>query len=806
MESLFGWSNLASQAPLKVESIDSLFSQPNQKGKQEIVLCIDTSGSTTFLTTLTHDKKGFSLVYSEAIRLLSKSLPNHKVVCWSTSAKELSGDELTVYNNALANDIPIATVIKGMNEGTEPYTILQFTKNKTVVLVTDGEIGESSMTKIRNMLPNSGIGSVFLVIIPHIDSYKGMYNNSQNIEVSAKDSIRLSIPQAFSQCLASVIIWNYRKKEYEIVDELAAPWINKELSLSELLNSPIPQTKVGEFLIKNNDNYMSFSLDKLIEFLKTKNVDEGTLLRLDELNISLAIRQQASSKQRDDWNMCIQNVFTKILAYKVNKDFKEKDIPDSVSMIDRIKLITQNDKERKKIENIHKHKLGDLCGKLSVGKTVSEIENVAAAKVKQTIANVSAFSTMKTEDKLSEISSVLVVGDCTICGNNCNVFKTISIPTKLLLQMSMCNYEKQVQGKKNKVTTIKFLDLDALKAALENAPPKLHFMNLCSECCNISMTKAKLPSDPENCISNMIPQNINELGVVIERLFVCPLIDGKFITDLSDPNKQEVSFSRQWLRGFISKIMNLDPASQDCLTACLMFLSPLANSKENAQLIFNTQKSLLSGGRQNNYYNTVGRLFKPNTSKLSSQSLSMIAIVENVVEMAEIPVLPESAKLLLLCLLERKVSILLTAQTQRKSVAKKLESVFDNIRKGNYSDKEKFGISDLQITDIQKSVSNDEYMENYKDQYTSFIATYMQNVMNWDLLAIARHEQSLISVLKAVSIDDISKALYINSDYLNKMIQKANMTAESFMQIIPHYIGALAKKDGDRTGITLSFI
>lgn len=803
MESLFGFINLANQAPPKVESIDSLFQQQQLKN-QEIVLCVDTSGSTTFKTTFTHDNKGFAQVYSEAVKLLSKMLPHHKVVCWSSKAKELVGEELTIYNNALANAIPIAEVIKDMNEGTEPDTILPFVKNKSVVLLTDGEISESSANNIRNKLINSGIGSVFLVIIPHIDSYKNMYSANQNVEVSAKDSIRLSIPQAFSQCLATVIIWNYRKKEFEFIDELSASWVDTKKPLSDILSNPVPVTKVGEFLVKNNDKYLSFSLENLIGFLKVKNIDENTLMKLDELGVSLAIRQQASIKQRDDWNLCIQNIFTKILSQKVQKDFNEKDIPDDISMVERIKIILQNDKERTKIENIHKHKLGELCGKLSVGQTVGEIKNVAAAKVKQTVANVNAFATMKTEDKLSEISQVLIHGDCTICSESKPIFKTISIPTKLLLQMSMCNYEKQVT-QKNKVKTIKFLDLEQLKASLENNPPKLYFLDLCAGCCNVSMTKAKLPSDPENCITGMVPQNIKD-GNVIERLFVCPLIDEKYITDLSDPNRSELSFARQTLRGFISKTMNLDPASQECLTASLMFLSSLATNKENSRLIFANQKSLLSGGRQNKYPETVGRLFKPTTGKLSSQSLSMIAIVENVVELAEFPILPESTKLLLLCLLERKVTILLTAQTQRKNVIKKLDLVFEKIRSNNNTNYQEFGISDLQFEAIKGAESLEKYIENNKDQYTSFIATYMQNVMNYNIQEIARHEQSLMNVLKASSIDEIAKSLYINTDYLNKMILRSNMTHEDFMKMIPHYISALCKKDGDRTGITLSFV
>jgi hypothetical protein len=58
---------------------------------------------------------------------------------------------------------------------------------------------------------------VYLYIIPH------MYNGQATVEVSAKDSIRLSIPHAFSEKLATVIIWNFRTKKYEMVSELTAP-------------------------------------------------------------------------------------------------------------------------------------------------------------------------------------------------------------------------------------------------------------------------------------------------------------------------------------------------------------------------------------------------------------------------------------------------------------------------------------------------------------------------------------------------------------------------------------------------------
>ena len=310
-------------------------------------------------------------------------------------------------------------------------------------------------------------------------------------------------------------------------------------------------------------------------------------------------------------------------------------------------------------------------------------------------------------------------------------------------------------------------------------------------------------------IENGIRKVINEFGhkVVTERLFVCPLIAPEYILDNCDPNRSELSYARQHLRGFVATTIGLNPASQDCLMACLMLLSELSTNKENALIIFPNQKSLLSGGRVNKFPTTVGRLFKPSTDKMSAQTLSMIATVENVIEMAEMKVIPESSKLLLLCLMERKVTILITAQKQKGNVEKKLSIVLNEIRSnGDSKDKEKFGISDMMKESIKKSSNNEQYMKENEGQYTTFIATYMQNVMNWNIHAIANHEKYLMDLLKSSTMQEVAIALQINEEYLVRMLESSKMTAESFMKMIPKFVNDLAENPEDKMSVMMKYI
>jgi len=813
LSSLFGWSSIASSAPPKLATFEHLFTQPSHQ-KQGLAFCLDCSGSTAYTNDKSYDGKSFAEIYSEAMLLLTEQLPKHRVICWSTGVSELNGPSLDEYNAAIKNKIPIAQVVHGMNEGTDPQQVLPLVKGTTSLIVTDGEITDQAIALIKNKIPTSGIGSVFLVIVPHIQSYKNMYSGMANVEVSAKDSIRLSIPQAFSERLATVIIWNYRKKMFELIPELTAPWVDQTKSLTDLLNSPVPVVVPGEFLTKHNGQYKSFSFSKLLDWLKDNTVDETTIGKLIELGVRAAVRQQASPQQRDSWNNCMQSIFHKVLTAKVKTEFIELATPVDASMIERIKITTINDKEWKRIDTIHRQKLSELFANLLIDKTVGELKSVGSAKASQTVANVAAFASMKQEDKLSEISSALLKDSCTICGEHTHIFKTISVPTKLLLQFNLCKVEKQVSLKKGKkkgqMETIKFLDMDLLKSSLEENPPKLYFLNLCTGCANISLNQARLHSDPENCVTGLVPQNqmvMNGVQTVTDRLFLCPFISDDKITDLSDPNDPKLSFARQWLRGFISKAIGLDPASKETLNASLMFLTALANDKATALVVFPNQKSLVSGGRNNQYPSTIARLFKPSLQKISPDTLNLISIVSDVVELAEMPVLPESNRLLLLCLLEKKVNILITAKHQRDKVSSLLDVVLDEIRtSGDSKNKEKFGITPAMIDLIRSSESIAAYKTNNPEPTNKFIATYLQNVMNFNVQSVAMQEVSLIKVFNATTIKEVSDGLHTNEDYLQRMIDRSKLTSGEFMSMIPKFVNELIASHGDRMDVMMKFL
>ena len=796
VSSLFGWSSLAQTAPPKIANVDPLFTNVSSD-RQEIVVCTDCSGSTLFDANKAHDGKGFSEIYAEAMHALNSQLPKHKVICWSSEARELSGDELVNYNHLVENKIPIASTIKGMNGGTEPQNILPLVKGKTVVLVTDGEIGDNAILQIRNKLQASGIGNVFLIIVPHIDNYKDMYSNNKNVEVNVKDSIRLSIPQAFSERLATVCIWNYRSRNYEIISELTAPWCDASKTLSEIINNPVPVVPAGQFLIKHADHYKSFALDKLIDWLQVNNIDEKTIARLAEYDVQSAVRQQASVAQKDAWNLCIQTIFNKIVAAKVKNEFVETPIPADAPMLDRIRIVMDNEKRQWKLTDTYKKDLGEICGKILVNKSLAEIKSVGAAKAAQTVQNVSAFATMKQEDKLTEISKALVKGDCAICSAEGEVFKTIAIPCKLIVALGLC-VDERVVNRKNKSQTIKTLNLESMKNALDLHAPRFHFLDLCSACANVSCTQAKAQGDPEYGITNLIPQNQvvgpNGQSMYKDRLWLCPIIAEDKMKPESDPNESKLSYSRQWLRGFISHIMGLEVAGQECLNACLLFLTSLAHSKEDALLVYPNQVSLLRGGRVDRYTESVGRLFKPTAKKISKEILTTIVLVSDVIEKAEMQVLPESNKLLLLCLLERNIMVLINAKKQRDSVVDKLKSVLADIKndKGNKADVDKFGIPDALIADIKSS--SDFYGENL-ELCNKLIATYLQNVMHININAYAIHERSLLKVLQIQSFSDVADGLGIHSDYLHKMVTRSGMTDDQFMQMIPQFVNAIVKSD-----------
>lgn len=797
VNSLFGnWTDLAKKAPPKVEAIDSLFSESKQR-KQEIVFAVDGSGSTLYEENRSYDGKTFQMIYAEAIKNLYNLLPKNNsntIVCWSSIAKQLgdANNELIMFNNAIQNDIPIAKVISGMNGGTSPRTILGYTDEKICVLVTDGDIGPQEIQALKMQIPQTKLGPVFLVIVPHIATYRDLYNSeTPRTEVDPKNNILLTIPNAFSERLATVLVWNYRKKSYEMIQELSAPWIDTSKNLTELLSSSLPVMNKGEFFTKVNERYLTFSLKDLIVFLKD-NCSVTTINSLINMNVKMAIRQQGTVEQKNEWNLCVTNMYNSLIAQRIAQEFTETAIPPDTTMIERLKIISTNDAKKKQISNQVKSELVKLFEQLLIDKVVSEMTNIAASKAVQTNANVNAFKTMAQQDKLTEIAPVLVQDECSICGTNTNIYKTISIPVKLILELKLCSTERTVPGKKNKTKVIKSFDLNAMKRALANHTPHLNCLNLCPSCANSAMTEAKGQGDPEYGVSLLVPQNMNNYNFV-NRLLIVPFIRQEKINLGMDPNESRLSFSRQWFRGFISSTIGLDPASVETMNACLCFLSSLANNKENALLVYPNQMSLLRGGRLDKFPETVGRLFTPSVQKISAEILTTIVMVSDTVYMAEMDVLPESNKLLLLCLIERNVSTLLNAKQQREKTVAKLNTVLDEIRtNGNSSDKVNFEISDNIVELIKNSSSNLDFIEHNESQFQTLIATYLQNHMHLDIALLARRENSLGMVLSATNIANVAKGLNLSEDYLQKMITRSGMTNESFMQILAPLVTDLA--------------
>lgn len=799
LSSLFGWSGIAAQVPTKIPTFDHLL-KPIKNTNNKISVCYDASGSTTFNNTKSFDNKTFAEIYSEAMLKLQEELPQHDVICWSSSAELLNAEENKNFKHALENKIPFAQVIPNMNNGTEPHHILPLVKNRTTVIITDGEIGNSAIDNIQKQITTSEIGPVFLVIVPHIDSYLNLYNNAQ-IESTSRDNIRLSIPQAFSGRLATVIVWNHKNKNFELIPELTAPWAKNGSTLKALLSTGLPVIPTGEFVIGNNNHYESFSFDNLVDWLLNNPVDESTIQKLIDLELKDSIRQQALPQQKDKWNNCIQQIFTKMISLKVKENFMESTIPEGSSIVDIIKITRKNQIERKKIENKYKDTTGKLCEKLLIDKTVSEISNIAQARLAQTKNNVSMFQTMKNEDKLDELSSALVLGTCCLCDQqNCHVFKTISIPCKLLINLQLCKSERIVKGKKGKEQKIITVDIDHLKSLMDDSPPRFHCLDLCSDCAKTSLEKAHLNDDFEYGITNLVPQNIitNQFGqrIVTNRLGLFPFVAPDRIDNTLNPNEPQLSYSRQWLRGFISKTIGLDPASQECTKACLIFLTSMITNKENATLIFATQKSLLRGGSNDNFPNTVGRIFKPSMKPLSSDTLNLICAVHPVIEMAEIPILPESNKLLLLCLLDRQINPLITAKNQRERTLGLLYKTLNEIiNKQNPVLIDKFGISEDQINIIQNFASVQNFKESNEELFNKFMASYLQNVMGMNFQQIIAKETQISKILNSTNINDTSEALNLNNDYLNKMIISSNMTKEQFLEMIPKFLNDLANNN-----------
>lgn len=796
MELLFGWNKVASKVPPKITTFDHIL-KPLKLTNNKIAVCYDGSGSTAFNTTKSYDGKPFDKIYAEALKKLQTELPDHDIICWSSVSKLMDGQLKDIFKTLINSEIPFSTQITEMNSGTQPSTILPYVQNKTSIIITDGEIGNDEIEKIQRQLSKSDMGPVFLVIVPHIDTYRNMYNNVQ-MERNAKDNIRLSIPQAFANKLASVLVWNYCTKTFEFIQELTAPWA-KDKTLKDLLSSPMPLAPAGEFLIEKDGQYKTFLLDSLIDWLSNNQLDETVIEKLVDYKIKESIKQQALLNQKEKWNNCVQQMFNKIISLKVKENHVEIPIQENAPIVEIIQNTRKNNIERSKIEKKYRDIFGDLCGKLLIDKTVSEMSNIAQARVAQTAMNVAKFQNMKNDDKLDEIAPVLPLGNCSICEQqNVNVYKTINVPSKLFVELPLSKVEKNVQHK-NKMKKIMFLDNEYLKNVLDNNRPRFHCIDLCAECAKISLERARLHDDGEYFVTNLVPQNVtvnqNGIRTVSNRLMLLPLVDPNIIDNAANPNDPKLSFSRQWLRGIISKITGLEPASHETMKVCLAFLTKLATDKLTAQLVFGTQVSLLRGGAQDKYNDLVGRLFKPSMKPLNTEAIIMICSVLPVIELAEMKIMPESTKLLLLCLLDSQISPLIDGKIKREKAMKLLDETIDNIIHNKSAPLiQKFNMMD-NVNIIKTYNSSLHLKETNEELYNKFLATYLQNVVNLNFGHLMTNENKIAKILKSEKIEDVADALRLNIEYLVKTIERSKMTIEQFMQMIPRFLNDLVVND-----------
>jgi len=799
MESLLGWSNMKLNKNIKTNNFDNLFHKVNNVSS--IIVAIDSSGSTTFTNSKSYDGMNFSQIYAYALNYLhTEILPSLKmgydIYGWSNRVKKFTDDEVCKYISCIEIGAAFAEQIVDLNGGTQPSGLIPFMNNAATILVTDGEIEQSEVQKIQTRIKSVSSGPVFLVIIPHIDSYKKMYE--KEVEANAIDSINITIPQAFAEKLGTVIIWNHKKKIYEAIKELTAPWLLQTLDfndLTSLFSGNIPLIKQNDYLIKINDTFKTFSIENLIDFIihnKTDSIEE-IIEKLISYKISESIIQQGNVLDKQKYNAMCMTLFNKGMNDHMNSYVEES--LETTDLLELIKQSAKNNNIKKKLEQEYIQKYKAIFNKLMIDKTVGEVNNIAAAKTLQTRDNVKNFQAMAVNDKLAEISQVLPVADCTICSTNTNIFKTINIPNNFFTYVSTCINSREVKAKKNKTRILKTLDITAFKNCLIAHKPTLHCLDICSNCANIAINRAKRLDDPEYGITNVIPQNIVN-GVVQNRLMLLPLIDPAQINEYCNPNIPNLSFCRQIMRGFISKYTGLEVAGQDTMIALLMFLTALAHDKDSATLVYASQLSVLRGGANDRFNETVGRLFKPTLTPISSSILAQIMAVENVIELAEMNVLPASRKLLLFCLIERIISPLLHAMNYRNKSTTELINLLSH--KNQENDNKLISSYGFTQNELNELIVN---LENFDvSKFNDKIAYNIQK-KGIQIDKMIHSENNLKNILASTNLNDLADNLDLDQEYFKNIIAKSDISEAEFINVIPKFITSLVNSKGNDDNI-----
>jgi hypothetical protein len=817
MNNLFGWSTMQPTKPATTSgnNFENIFKGVNNVSK--VIVAVDGSGSTTFTTCGdSYDGMNFAQIYATALNTLHTDIltgmsNTYDIYGWSDEVKKFSQFDTDTYLNCIQIGVPFAQQISTLDGGTQPFKLLTFMNNVATVLVTDGDIPPEQVRRIQGNIKSVNSGPVYLVIVPHIGVYKNMYK--QDVEANAMDNINISIPQAFAEKLACVLIWQHKKKTFEIIKELTAPWLASNINfedLSSIFKVPMPLINSGSYLLRIGDSYKTFNIDEIISYVKdnafgiaggtalTTGSIENIINKLTEYQVSAAIIQQGNPTDKEKYNAMCLSLFNKGMCEHMNK-YKE-DTTETTDILELIKQSAKNTANKKRYESEYVQKYKDIFNKLMIDKTVGEISNVAAAKTLQTRDNVKSFQSMAVNDKLAEISGVLCNGECTICGTQTNIFKVVNIPSGFFTYVGTAINEREIKAKRGKTRMLKTLDVTAFKSCLSAHKPTLYCMDLCHGCANVSLSKAKRYDDPEYGITNIIPQNVVN-GVVRNRLMLLPLIDPKNMNEFCNPNEPRLSFSRQTMRGFISKYTGLDVAGQDTMVALLMFLTSLANSKETATLVYASQVSILRGGSIDRYNDTIGRLLKPSITPISSSVLTQIMAIENVIELAEFNIIPESRKLLLLCLIERKITPLLHAKRYRDKSTAELKTLLTNRSEG--ADSKLVSAYDFNRDTLKDLLVDSETLDI--TQYNSNIAFNVQQ-RGIHLNQMIACENNLKEILSSKDSNTLATNLDLDPEYFKNIITKCNISDTQFIEMIPKFINDIVGANNDNEVIMNTII
>ena len=522
--------------------------------------------------------------------------------------------------------------------------------------------------------------------------------------------------------------------------------------------------------------------------LPSTPIDFKFVNKLIELDVRGAVRQNALPKQKEDWNNSVSSMFLKLLNFKIGSELKLEVVSTDATLVEEFRINCLNNQLKKKLEKESEKDINQLLNKLFVDKVIGEMMHIATAKAKQTAHNVRLGQTMKSDDKLKLISEVLPIDTCTICQTITNVYAVVTFPSGMLLRMQLeCGSERTTK-KGKKLYTLKLSELHKVLAEFK---PKLHCTKLCADCANVAVEKLSHPTDPAYGITNLVPQNIitdsNYNKVVVQRMMLLPLIDPAHISDGLDPNRTELSLTRQLLRAFMSKTIGLEVSGTDNLTACLNFLTVMAFDRESAQLIYANVKSMLQGGGKNTRLeDTVNILSQPIIKNISEEKMNWITLVDTLIQLGELPIKvhPKVQKLLFLTNIAEKIHKLVRIKTQINSAKKKLDGILSHIMiHGDHAEKQKFGM-DL---DACEKIKQSQSIE--ADMLNQFLGTYLQKNIN--LGDMTWNEKVLRAILEAADLAGLSDALGIDCVFFEHMLRRSDMTTADLISLIPKFVSDL---------------